>query len=31
MLYAFTDGYEDQFSGENGKKIMAKKGKQLLE
>ena len=29
-LYIFTDGYIDQFGGENGKKFMAKKFKQLL-
>jgi tetratricopeptide (TPR) repeat protein len=29
-LYIFSDGYIDQFGGENGKKFMAKKFKQLL-
>jgi serine phosphatase RsbU (regulator of sigma subunit)/uncharacterized protein HemY len=29
-LYIFTDGYVDQFGGENGKKFMAKRFKQLL-
>lgn len=29
-VYVFTDGYEDQFGGEKGKKFMAKKFKQLL-
>lgn len=29
-LYIFSDGYVDQFGGENGKKFMAKKFKQLL-
>ncbi|MGC8802631.1 MAG: tetratricopeptide repeat protein, partial [Bacteroidales bacterium] len=29
-LYIFSDGYVDQFGGENGKKFMAKRFKQLL-
>ncbi len=29
-FYIFSDGYVDQFGGENGKKFMAKKFKQLL-
>jgi len=29
-LYIFSDGYIDQFGGENGKKFMAKKFKQFL-
>ena len=29
-LYVFSDGYVDQFGGENGKKFMAKRFKQLL-
>lgn len=29
-LYIFSDGYIDQFGGENGKKFMSKKFKQLL-
>jgi len=29
-IYIFSDGYIDQFGGENGKKFMAKKFKQLL-
>jgi PAS domain S-box-containing protein len=30
MIYAFTDGYADQFGGEKGKKFMYKKFKALL-
>ncbi len=30
MLYMFTDGYADQFGGENGKKFMAKQLKRNL-
>ena len=29
-LYIFTDGYADQFGGENGKKLMTKKFKEVL-
>ena len=29
-LYIFSDGYVDQFGGENGKKFMAKPFKELL-
>jgi serine phosphatase RsbU (regulator of sigma subunit) len=29
-MYIFSDGYVDQFGGENGKKFMAKRFKQLL-
>ncbi|MES2681409.1 MAG: tetratricopeptide repeat protein [Bacteroidota bacterium] len=29
-LYIFTDGYADQFSGTNGKKLMTKKFKEIL-
>jgi len=30
IMYIFSDGYVDQFGGENGKKFMAKRFKQLL-
>jgi len=30
VLYAFTDGYSDQFGGESGKKFMIRKFKDLL-
>ena len=30
LLYLFTDGYADQFGGENGKKLMTKKFKEIL-
>jgi serine phosphatase RsbU (regulator of sigma subunit) len=30
MLYFFTDGYADQFGGENGKKFMVKRLLQTL-
>ncbi|MBL7931038.1 MAG: SpoIIE family protein phosphatase, partial [Bacteroidia bacterium] len=30
MLYIFSDGYADQFGGENGKKFMLKNFKELL-
>ncbi len=29
-LYLFTDGFADQFGGENGKKLMSKKFKEML-
>ena len=29
-FYIFTDGYADQFGGENGKKLMTKKFKEIL-
>ena len=29
-VYIFTDGYADQFGGENGKKLMTKKLKEVL-
>ena len=30
MIYIFSDGYQDQFGGQNGKKYMAAKFKKLL-
>jgi len=30
MLYLFTDGYADQFGGENGKKLMKKNFREML-
>jgi serine phosphatase RsbU (regulator of sigma subunit)/Tfp pilus assembly protein PilF len=30
MIYIFTDGFQDQFGGEKGKKFMVKKFKELL-
>ena len=30
IIYVFTDGYPDQFGGENGKKFMYKSFKKLL-
>ncbi|MDF2437787.1 MAG: bacterio-opsin activator [Bacteroidota bacterium] len=30
MIYTFSDGYKDQFGGENGKKFMYKQFKELL-
>ena len=29
-IYIFTDGYADQFGGENGKKLMTAKFKEML-
>jgi serine phosphatase RsbU (regulator of sigma subunit) len=29
-IYICTDGYADQFSGKNGKKLMTKKFKEIL-
>ena len=30
MIYSYSDGYQDQFGGQNGKKYMAAKFKKLL-
>ena len=30
MVYIYSDGYQDQFGGQNGKKYMAAKFKKLL-
>ena len=30
MIYIYSDGYQDQFGGQNGKKYMAAKFKKLL-
>jgi serine phosphatase RsbU (regulator of sigma subunit) len=30
IVYIFTDGYADQFGGENGKKLMSTRFKELL-